>query len=280
MELEINRPMKRNKKPAPRPLTPNQKYSMYEAAVQDAQQHVDFFQKAGRELLGREPRILREDFCGTSLICAEWVKRDPQNTAFGLDLDPEPLAHGKKVHHSKLTKDQQNRIELFEQNVISKTKKADITVGCNFSFNIFEERATLVNYFKKVRESLVDGGLHILEAAGGPGMIEEMKEQKTLKKANGEKWFTYIWNQKSFDPITRHGSYSINFKMPDGRMYKDAFVYEWRMWTIPELKDCFMDAGYSDVHVFWELEEDSNDYVRTDKANNDHAWIAYVCGQK
>jgi hypothetical protein len=62
---------------------------------------------------------------------------------------------------------------------------------------------------------------------------------------------------------------------------KDAFTYDWRLWTIPELRDAMLEAGFSDVAVFWETEhrgEGTGEYVRMEHGDNAYAWVAYVAG--
>ena len=33
---------------------------------------------------------------------------------------------------------------------------------------------------------------------------------------------------------------------------KNAFVYDWRLWTPPDLREAFEAAGFEDVHFLWE----------------------------
>jgi len=267
-----------------RTLTLEEKYGIYEISVQDPEEHIRMFNFIHSEVVGRAPRILREDFCGTFWISTEWVKSNSANEAICLDLDSEPLAHGKVFHYKTLNSEQKKRIEILKQNVISVTmKKADIVAACNFSFYIFKERNTLVDYFRKALASLTPGGVFILEMAGGPGFIEKDKERRTVKSDKFGK-FQYMWHQKSFNPITHDGLYSINFKFPDGSKVKDAFVYDWRVWTLPEIFDAMRDAGFVDPHVYWEEEDEegegTGEYVRTTEGDSSHSWITYAVGVK
>ena len=260
-------------------MLPN-KYWLYEHSVQSTDVHVEFFSSLCLDLSLRRGLQLREDFCGTFKLCADWVKKDPEHTALGIDLDPEPLAYGKANHWAKLTANQKKRISLRKANVLVPTPpKNDIIVACNFSFFIFKKRDVLLNYFKSCLKSLKKDGLLVLELAGGPGMIAKGREQKTL--TYGKRKFTYIWDQRSFNPITHDALYSIHFKFPDGTFLKDAFVYDWRLWTIPELRDLLEEAGFSQNHAYWETShegEGTGEYVKSDKADNDYSWITYVVG--
>ena len=71
------------------------KYWFYKRSVQSPDVDVEFFEKVYRELNGGTAKTLREDFCGTFAISCEWVKRNPNYQAIGVDLDPEPVAYGK-----------------------------------------------------------------------------------------------------------------------------------------------------------------------------------------
>ena len=80
---------------------PFDRYRYYENSVQTPREHVDIFSRMFRELRSRDAMSLKEDFCGTFLISCEWVSSHPNRTAIGVDLDPEPIAYGKKTHLAK-----------------------------------------------------------------------------------------------------------------------------------------------------------------------------------
>ena len=50
----------------------------------------------------QRPEHLREDFCGTALICAVWCRGDCRRTATGLDIDQDALAWGCRENASGL----------------------------------------------------------------------------------------------------------------------------------------------------------------------------------
>ena len=185
-----------------------------------------------------------------------------------------------KTHIAALNDEQKKRVRVVRKNVMSVTKPVDVIGACNFSFNIFRERSQLVKYFSQARKSLVKGGALILEAAGGPGMIEETEEKRMVGR--GKDKFRYIWDQDSFDPITRRALYYIHFEFPNGKKLKKAFVYDWRMWTIPELRDVMSDAGFSKSVVYWEKQNRKGEWIDKyelrEEAENDYAWITYIAG--
>lgn len=257
------------------------KYALYERSVQSPDYHAEWFVGIFKDLRGTYPQSMREDFCGTFALSCEWVKRNRKNTALGVDLDPEPLAYGRRTHLAKLTTEQRKRLKIVNDNVLSITQpKVDVVLACNFSYCIFKDRQTLVRYLRGCHRSLKKGGVAILDLAGGPGMIEELRERKTVKSPETGK-FQYTWHQKSFDPITHDASYAIHFQLPDGTKMMNAFTYDWRLWTIPEVREAMLEAGFSDVAVFWETEhegEGTGEYVRMEHGDNAYAWVAYIAG--
>lgn len=255
-------------------------YALYENSVQSPQTHIDWLVQMYYQLNGRYPIHLREDFCGTFAMCCAWVKRNRANRAIGLDLDPEPINYGKKTHFAKLNSEQKKRIQILRQNAISiTTPKADVIMVGNFSFYIFKQRKILLQYAKKCRASLAKNGVLFLEMAGGPGMIAKLKERKRFSM--NKRSYTYVWDQQSFDPITHDARYAIHFKLDHGRAIKNAFTYDWRVWSIPEVRDVLEDAGFSKVLVYWETEhkgEGTGEYVPMERGDNAYSWIAYVVG--
>jgi hypothetical protein len=259
------------------------KYELYENSVQSPENDIEWVSSMYKEIKGKEARHLREDFCGTFQMSCKWVERHAENTAIGIDLDPEPLAYGRKNNRSRLSSNQKKRIQLLQANVLTPTlPKRDLIIVGNFSFFVFKERKSLLNYFQSCVKSLNSEGLLMLEMAGGPGMIATSRERKTVT-LKGKKKFVYIWDQQYFDPITHQANYAIHFKLPNGEMLKNQFTYDWRLWTIPEVREAMEEAGFSKTHVFWETEhkgEGTGEYVRTDTGDNAFAWIAYVVGER
>jgi SAM-dependent methyltransferase len=259
------------------------KYAYYESAVQSPEDHVTIFDRMFHELRGRVAISLREDFCGTFLISCRWVQSHPKRTAVGVDLDPEPLNYGRQKHLKTLTPTERKRIQLLEQNVMAVSdQKFDVIGAGNFSFFVFKERQALLKYFRAAYRSLNRDGIFALELAGGAGFIKSGREQRTYR-AKGLGKYTYYWDQKEFDPITHHGTYAIHFKVKN-KLYRDAFTYDWRVWTIPELKEALLEAGFKEAHVYWETSDDrgegTGEFIRSTQGENDFAWIAFVVGTK
>ena len=107
-----------------------------------------------RDLTGRSPKRLREDFCGTFGVCCEWVKLGPDYTAHGRDLAAEPLRYGREHNLSRLTPGQRRRVTITRQDVRRPDGSSpDLIMAQNFSYFIFKKREALKAYFVNCRKS-------------------------------------------------------------------------------------------------------------------------------
>ena len=57
------------------------KHDLYQRSVQDAATEVYFINRAYKSKRGTAPLTLREDFCGTALLCGAWVKSSKERSA-------------------------------------------------------------------------------------------------------------------------------------------------------------------------------------------------------
>jgi len=251
------------------------KYDWYERAVQTPDTEVDFMRTWYKKLHGRHPRVLREDFCGTGAISCSWVAKAPQNEAFGVDLDPEPIAMGKQRHWSKLSSSARGRMKYIEGSVLDKAeRKADVICAFNFSYFIFKKRPQLLNYFKKVRQGLDKQGIFFMDLFGGP---ESQKIVTDVRKLTG---LTYYWECQSFNPISAECTFAIHFRDAKGKKHENVFTYDWRLWTIAELREILEEAGFSRSILFWEGDDNKGGgngiYEPSEIGENCDAWVAYI----
>ena len=254
-------------------------HELYEESVQNVENEVDFLSTTFTERTGRTAYTFREDFCGTASLACEWVKQGPEYSAVGVDIEPSVLEWGRLNRVSRLPTEDQARVRLIESDVLTvETPQVDILAAFNFSYWIFEERATMLNYFKRCREALNDDGVLFLDMFGGPESMEETKEK--TKHGN----FTYIWHQAEFHPVTNYMQCYIHFKFKDGSRLKRAFSYAWRLWTAPEIRDLLHEAGFSNVTVYWEGEDEDGEgngiFTPDERGEADLAWVAYVVADK
>jgi hypothetical protein len=92
--------------------------------------------------------------------------------------------------------------------------------------------------------------------------------------------FVYVWDQDSFDPITQRVVNHIHFEFKDGTRMEKAFTYEWRFWSLVEIKELLLEAGFREVLTYWDRAESQQDedYRPTKRAENQPGWLAYLVG--
>lgn len=256
-------------------LTLEQKYDYYERSVQNAESEVTFMQGEFKRLYGHKAFTFREDFCGTGAISCEWVKQERACEAFGVDLDEEPIKMGKTRHYSKLSKEQQTRMQYLQKNVLTvKTPPVDIVCAFNFSYFIFKSRKQMLAYFKAVRKSLKKQGVFFLDIFAGP------ESQKLITDVKKMKNLTYYWECQHFNPFTHDCTFAIHFKDAKGKKHENVFTYNWRFWTMPEIRDILMEAGFSKTVAYWEGDDDKGNgngvFTPADDAENCDAWVSYI----
>ena len=259
------------------------KYFYYFNSVQSPLEDARFLESVYVKARGRVPLVFREDFCGTFTNCCEWVKRGPRHVAHGVDLDGEPIEYGQEHYLPKLTAKQQERVHLHRSNVLgTKLPTADVICAQNFSYFIFKERLTLKKYFKNCLRTLNKDGVFVLDCFGGP-KCQEPNEEVT-EQGDEPNVFDYYWDQDSFDPLTNEGMFYIHFKRKGEKKREKVFTYDWRLWTLPELKDLLLEVGFSKVDILWEGStedgEGDGNFVAVEKGEDCDAWVAYLAAYK
>jgi SAM-dependent methyltransferase len=256
-------------------------HELYELSVQNVEHEIEFLQKTFESLNGRTAYLLREDFCGTASASCQWVRQGKDFQAIGVDIDPSVLEWGRENRVGRLAPEDRARVRLIESDVLDvDAPEADILVAFNFSYFIFDTRDTMRAYFRRVYEGLKDDGVFFCDMFGGPEAQEETRE-KTKHKKHG---FTYIWEQAEFHPVTHYMRTHIHFKFKDGSKIKNAFTYEWRLWTPPEIRELLLEAGFRKATVYWEGEDEdgegNGEFSPDERGEADLAWIAYIVAEK
>lgn len=282
-------PAKTGKRAArqPRPTQAEQAelHRLYEESVQCPEADTEFFARVYRELRGREPLVLREDFCGTAKLAVTWCLADPKRRAYGVDLDGPTLAWAREHNLAPNRRRLGNRLKLLQADVRAEQSfRADITCANNFSFCVFKDRPSFKRYLKRAHQGLKRGGLLFLELFGGSEAIQAIEEEREYEE------FTYVWDQHSYDPMTAETICQIHYVFPDGSRIDRAFVYDWRLWTVPEVRDLLREVGFADVKLYWETLEDdpdddemmrgSGEYEDVTKVavEQQESWLLYLVG--
>jgi len=275
-----SRPTPRGRKPRPSLAERADPHRLYEKSVQDEVAEVDFVDRAFKSLRGRQARSLREDFCGTANVCYEWIGRRRDNVAVGVDLDPAVLAWSRTHKLAGLTPAAARRVRLLEDNVLSaRCRPVDILLAMNFSYWLFKTRAALREYFSTVRRNLKADGVFFLDCYGGYDAFRVLRERRTYRT------HTYIWDQASYNPVNGHITCHIHFNFRDGSRLPQAFTYDWRLWTLPELREVLEEAGFARSVVYWQgwdpkTGEPDGDFKPVEVADADAGWLAYVAALK
>lgn len=252
------------------------RHELYEASVQDPESELEFVAETFAELTGRPLKRIREDFCGTANTACRWVASGRDHGAVGVDLDAETLEWGRRHHVEQLPKSARERIELVKGDVLdTETGSVDAVLAMNFSYYLFTTRPLLRDYFRAARAALKPDGLLFLDAFGGYEAHQELEERTEFDD------FTYVWDQAEFNPINQRMTCRIHFEFPDGSEMRNAFEYHWRLWTLPEVRELLLEAGFSSATVYWEgTDEETGEgdgvYTATEQGDADAGWIAYI----
>jgi hypothetical protein len=258
----------------------DEKYRLYSLSVQNPEFEVAFVDKVYSSLNGRRPSVVREDFCGAFLNSCAWVRKRKTNLAIALDIDPEPLGYGYRNNLSQLSEEQKSRLTVQSDNVLTvKTKKADVICAVNFSYCCFKDRSVLLDYFRKCRANLRPKGILLIDSFGGPANLSPHKDVIHFSKHG----FKYFWEMESYDYVNCNAKYAIHFKPERKPMMRRAFTYDWRIWSIPELRDIMREAGFKKTQVMIEGTNRrgvGDGKYRTVKSSTEscETWLAYIVG--
>jgi len=254
------------------------RHDLYQRSVQLPDQEIRFLEKVFKAHAGRRPLHLREDFCGTALLCTRWAKSHSERTAIGLDTSRPTLEWGR-AHNLSTIGAAAARVTLLEQDVLVPTRRKVEVIGAyNYSYQVFHERELLRRYFRAAHRSLTDDGLFVLDAIGG---FEATQARVERRRMDG---WTYIWEQERYDAVNGDFRCHISFEFRDGSALRRCFTYDWRHYSLPELRDILLDAGFASVDAYWEGTdangEGSGTFHRVSGAENDPVWNAYLVARK
>lgn len=265
---------------------------LYRWAVQDPGTHVAVLGRMYERLRGRKPTVLREDFAGTSAESVAWVAGGDDRSAVAVDHDPATRDWAKR-RAARLLGERAGRVQFVEGDVLNvappEVSAADVISVLNFSIFHFHHRGDLAAYFEHARRSLAAGGILVLNAFGGPGALRKTIDRRRVEPAATDEPapppFEYRWEQRSYDAVANRLDCRIHFVVDDGdgnaTTIENAFQYDWRAWTLPELTELILEAGFADAQVW----RHSYDPARgtagvflgpVERIENLDTWLAYV----
>jgi hypothetical protein len=264
-------------------------FDCYELCVQSPRHVVSLL----RAVHGGEPLLLREDFCGTAAVARRWAmegrSRGDAARAFCTDLDAETLARAKA---RAVAEDVADRLELVQADALrcEDTTPADVVFVGNFSIGYCHTREALVRYLRRSRERLkrgnggFGGGIFACDTYGGAGQWRKGSLERT-HTGRGAEIVKYLWQQEEADPTTGMVTNSISFRvLENGDLAADlprAFVYRWRLWSIPELREAMEEAGFTSTAVYSDLNLAPGEPARpADPSELGEDWIVLVAARE
>lgn len=241
------------------------RHDCYELCVQSPR-HVTMFLRA---LHGGDPRVLREDFSGTATISRRWILEAQRAGvvahAVAVDLDEESLARGAREAELDGTAPW---LRLVRGDVLEAptgpSEACDVIFVGNFSIGYIHQRSTLVEYLRHSRERLLQGaggwggGIFVCDIYDSPGKFE-LGALKRSHTSRGREIVHYTWEHRDADALTAMVTNAIHFRVElDGEIVSeltDAFVYRWRLWSIAELREALLEAGFASSEVHADVNE-------------------------
>lgn len=243
------------------------RFSCYELAVTNPKPLARFL----RASHGGTCRVLGEDFSGTGALSRAWVDLNPKHKAIVVDNDPDPLSRIPK----------HPRLKSVWADVLKATNPCDVIAATNFPICYCHTRRDLLRYLRHIRTRLKPRGIFVADLYGGSDAFTPGKTTVKLRRPDS-KALWYTWEQRTADPMTCRVLNALHFRTQDrGKttQIKDAFIYDWRLWSIPELTEAIIEAGFQDVDIYDRLGDaiDQHGNVMIQPADDlDDPYVVYV----
>lgn len=255
------------------------RFALYERAVQDPTRDVALLARQFRSAAGRTARVLREDFCGSAALACAWVQRHGDNVAYAVDHDPDVLAWAKARADRVLPPAARAALRFACADVrTGRGPRADVVCAFNFSYCTFKTEVELLGYLRRCRARLARDGILVLDVWGGGLTQAELEDRQRLGRV------VYVWDQVRFDPLSYAIDCRIHFEFADGSSLRDAFVYDWRLWTPPELSRLLRAAGFARHEFLWQGTTrgglGDGRFRRTRRGRADPSWVAYLVARR
>lgn len=231
-----------------------------------------------------DPRVLREDFSGSGALCRGWCALAPDARAIAVDADQAPLRRLAGA----------DRVRAVVADVMACHAKADVIAATNFPLGYWHTRKELVAYLAHARTCTAPGGIFACDLYGGSDAFRHGANSVSLRGPSAER-IRYTWEQRSADPMTARVFNAIHFRIsPPSRRtgaarpveLRDAFTYDWRLWSIPEMRDAMLDAGWASVDVYDSLgdaiDQDGRVYLRPLEPGDalDDPYVVYLIARR
>ncbi len=255
------------------------RYRLYELCAQSPGDVVQLL----RAIHGGGAMVLGEDFCGTAAVSAVWVRAVEGGRAIAVDCDLEPLSNAAR----------DAAIEIVCGDVVDATSpdrhRVDVLYAGNFSIGERHTRADLLTYLRHARSRLRPGGVFVCDTYGGRNAWITGSTRAEHRLPDG-RVVRYTWEQREADPTTGRVVDAMHFRVVRGGKVeaelRDAFVYRWRLWGVPELRDALLEAGFESADVYRKVpdavDDDGAVYVSpvSDPAQLEESFDVLVAGRR
>jgi SAM-dependent methyltransferase len=227
------------------------RYECYEHAVQNPPALVPLL----RAIHAGPCTKLGEDFCGSAALSRAWCAMVPRGRAMGVDLDPEAIEQARRSNGRS------RAITLVQADVLKlpasvRSSRHDVIFVGNFSIGELHTRKKLVQYLRGVRARLSKGGVFVCDTYGGETAFARGSFKRVHEGPRGTR-IHYTWQQRRADALTGMVENALHFRVERaGEIVQDltdAFVYRWRLWSVPELRDAMSEAGLRATEVYEQL---------------------------
>ncbi|MCA9279770.1 MAG: hypothetical protein H6815_09310 [Phycisphaeraceae bacterium] len=224
------------------------KYDLYQLCVQLPETDIAVLCAihawfANRQSVASHPLVFSDEFAGPGALARQWVKAVTDSHAFAIDADPEPLERAYDIE----------RVTPVCANVMDVHEKADIIAGLNFAICEWHARSDLLAYLKHARSRLLPHGFFACDLYVGSDSLMTGEIVQQFAGPDGED-IEYCWEQQHVDLLTNRVQNALHFVVTksDGAVteFPSAFEYDWRLWSIVELRDAMHEAGFAQVEVF------------------------------
>ncbi len=250
------------------------KHDLYEACVQSPPEMALML----RAIHGGDPKVLGEDFAGTAALSRHWVANVPGASAIAVDLDKDELG---RVSESP-------GLRTVVGDVRDVHDAADCLFVGNFSIGYLHTRAELMQYLRHARSRIQPGGVFVCDTYGGESAYHLGSVDRDVALPDGLHC-RYRWEQREADPLTGMVVDVLHFRVFDADEvvadFPDAYIYRWRLWSVPELREAMVEAGFETTDIYSNLpdavDEEGNAYAEpiTDPDWLGDSFIVCVAGR-
>lgn len=255
-------------------------WDLYEWCVQSPAWQVRFL----HAVHGHGPVEFGDDFAGPASLARAWVAMGPGFQAVACDREVGALEHARR-RMAESGDAGMERLALRAEDVLGCKARADVIAALNFAVCELRTRAELMTYLRNVVFRLRPKGLFVADLYGGERQFVPGVTGMEVETPIGT--VVYEWEQRRADPTTARVENAIHFVLPDGTRMEEAFVYDWRLWGVAELREAMSEAGFVMTEVYTDYAEamDGEGALMTRAIEGDEGedldedYVVYVAGR-